>query len=91
MPKSHLTWYISKTKEVMRAIRGLKQKDIADTICESPQVISYRLKNVYEKELEDFILILDLAGYEIKKKEEEEWVKQIKDMLKFQHGNMNHL
>lgn len=69
MPRANITWYASKVNRIMRDIRALKQKDIADTICESQQTVSYRVRNVYKTELEDFIQILDLAGYEIKEKE----------------------
>lgn len=69
MPKSTLTWYKTKTKRIMRDVKALKQKDIAQEINESQQVISYRINNVYEKELVDWIRILNLAGYEIKEKE----------------------
>lgn len=69
MPKSTLTWYKSKTRRIMRDIKALKQKDIATEINESQQVVSYRIKNCYEKELSDWVRILDLAGYEIKEKE----------------------
>lgn len=70
MPKSTLTWYKTKTKRIMRDVKALKQKDIAQEINESQQVISYRINNVYEKELTDWVRILDLAGYEIIEKGE---------------------
>lgn len=70
MPKSTLTWYKTKTKRIMRDVRALKQKDIAREINESQQTISYRINNVYERELTDWIRILDLAGYEVREKEE---------------------
>lgn len=71
MPKSTLTWYITKSRRIMRDVRALKQKDIANEINESQQVISYRLKNTYENDLCDWIRILNLAGYEIREKEYE--------------------
>lgn len=69
MPKSTLTWYKSKSKRIMRDVRALKRKDIATEINESHQLISYRIKNVYPGQLEDWLRILDLAGYEIVEKE----------------------
>lgn len=54
----------------MRDIRALKGTDIAEAINQSQQVTSYRILHMYEKQLNDWILILDLAGYEIKEKEE---------------------
>lgn len=71
MPASRLTWYKTKTNRIMRDIRTVKQKEIAQEINESIATVSYRLKNVYPRFLEDMIRILDLAGYEIKEKEEE--------------------
>lgn len=70
MPKSTLTWYKSKARRIMRDIRALKGTDIAEAINQSQQVTSYRILHMYEKQLNDWILILDLAGYEIKEKEE---------------------
>lgn len=73
MPKSTLTWYKSKSKRIMRDVKALKGKDIANVINESQQVASYRIRHMYEDQLNDWIRILDLAGYEIKEKEE--WKK----------------
>lgn len=55
----------------MRDVKALKQKDIAIEINESQQVVSYRIKNLYTEQLDDWIRILNLAGYEIVEKEEE--------------------
>lgn len=71
MPKSTLNWYKSKSRRIIKDIKTLKQKEIAQAINESQQTVSYRLNNVYEKELSDWIRILDLAGYEIREKEYE--------------------
>lgn len=68
MPKSTLTWYKSKAKQIMCDVKGLKNKEIAEAINESQQVTSYRVLHMYEKQLIDWILILDLAGYEITEK-----------------------
>ena len=69
MPKSTLTWYKTKSNRIMRDVRALKRQDIATEINESHQLISYRIKNVYPEQLEDWIRILNLAGYEIVEKE----------------------
>lgn len=69
MPKVNLIWYQSKLRRIMRDVKALKQKDIAQELNESQQTISYRINNVYEKELADWIQILNLAGYEIREKE----------------------
>lgn len=71
MPKCSLTWYKSKSNRLLKDFRLLKQKDIATTINESQQTVSYRLRKVYPEVLPDIIRILDMAGYEIKEKEGE--------------------
>lgn len=71
MPKSTLTWYKTKARRIMRDVRALKQRDIAREINESQQTISYRINNIYERELTDWVRILNLAGYEIVEREEE--------------------
>lgn len=70
MPKSTLTWYKSRAKRIMRDVKALKRQDIATEIGESHQTISYRVKNVYAEQLEDWLRILKLAGYEIVESEE---------------------
>lgn len=70
MSKSTLTWYKTKTKRIMRDINALKKKDIADELCMCHQTASYRVTHVYPKLLEEFVLVLDLAGYEIREKGE---------------------
>lgn len=70
MPASKLTWYKTKTNRIMKAIRCVKQKDIAIAINESRATVSYRINNQYPVFLEDMIRILDMAGYEIREKEE---------------------
>lgn len=69
MSKCTLTWYKSRAKRIMRDVKALKRQQIATEINESHQVISYRVNNVYAKQLEDWIRILNLAGYEIVEKE----------------------
>lgn len=71
MPKSTLTWYKTKSNRILKDFKLLKQREIAETINESQQTVSYRLKNVYPSVLPDIIRILDMAGYEIKEKESE--------------------
>lgn len=70
MPKSTLTWYKWKSKRIMRDVRALKGKEIAKAINESQQIVSYRILHMYEDQLNDWLRILDLAGYEIREKEE---------------------
>lgn len=68
MPKCKITWYKSKANQILKEIKKLSQKEIATEINESQQTISYRLKNVYPESLEDWIRILNLAGFEIVRK-----------------------
>lgn len=69
MPKSTLTWYKTKANRIMRDVKAIKRQVIGTEINESHQVVSYRIKNVYPEQLEDWIRILNLAGYEIIEKE----------------------
>lgn len=71
MPKSTLTWYKSKAKKLIREFRLTPQRELAATVNVSQQVMSYRLKNVYPKALEDLIRLLDISGYEIVEKDAE--------------------
>lgn len=70
MPASTLTWYKRKAKRIMRDVNSLRRQTVADALNESHQLISYRMKNVYPGQLEDWVQLLDMAGYEIKEKEE---------------------
>lgn len=55
------------TDRILRCLP--KQKTVAEVLGESPQAINYRIKNVYPKQIRELIILLDLAGYEIKEKE----------------------
>ena len=71
MPRVNLTWYQPKVRRIMKDVKALKQKDIADIECVSRQAISKKIvSNAYESSLTNWIQILDLAGYEIREKEE---------------------
>lgn len=69
MARSHLLWYRTLAKAILKDVGDLKQADIAREIGESRQVVSYRIKNVWQEELEDMIRVLNMAGYEIVSKE----------------------
>lgn len=71
MPKSTLTWYRNKSRRIMKDVKALKRSDIAREINESSQTVSYRILHVYTEQLDDWIRILNLAGYEIREKEYE--------------------
>lgn len=72
MAKSNLNWFKSLSKRIMRDFLALPQKDICIAINAKQPTVSYRLHNVYPVILPDIIRILDLAGYEIVEKQEEE-------------------
>lgn len=71
MPRINLTWYAPKVRRIMRDIKALKRKEIAEIKNISHQAVSKSINNgKYEVELGDWIQILDLAGYEIREKTE---------------------
>lgn len=71
MPPVNITWYAPKVRRIMRDVRALKQKDIADIEGITQQAVSKKQKNrTYDTVLTNMIQILDLAGYEIREKEE---------------------
>lgn len=72
MPKSTLTWYKSKARRIVKDLRLVKQSVIATELNESQQVISYRMRNVYQKQFEDTLRLLALAGYEVVESEVEQ-------------------
>lgn len=71
MPAVNLTWYAPKVRRIMKDVRALKQRQIAEIEGVTRQAVSIKLSGrTYENSLESWIQILDLAGYEIKEKEE---------------------
>lgn len=72
MPKSNLTWYKTKRKRIMKDMALANQTALGHEINESQQTISYRIRNVYPEVLDDLIRILDVIGWEVKEKEEDE-------------------
>jgi len=74
MPASTLTRYKTQANKIMKDIRLLKNKDVAIMLNVSPQVVTYRIKTFYPKEFPNIIRLLNMAGYEIRKIEEEEEV-----------------
>lgn len=67
----NLNWYDKKVRRIMRDVKALKQKDIASVENISQQSVSMGLRDgKYEKSLIRWIQILDIAGYEIREKEE---------------------
>lgn len=72
MPKARSSWYQLKANRIMRAFRTVHQKELAQAINVSPQLMNYRIKNVYFDEICDLVRMLDLVGYEIREKGEED-------------------
>lgn len=74
MPKSTLTWYKTKSRRIMKDVKALKRKAIAEELGVTGQNVSQCIsRGTYEDELNKWIRILNLAGYEIREKEEETW------------------
>lgn len=72
MPRVNLTWYQPKVRRIMRDVKSLKRKDIAEIRNISSQAVSKGINNgQYTDELTNWIQILDKAGYEITEKGEE--------------------
>ncbi len=70
MPAVNLTWYAKPVRRIMRDVKALKRKEIAEIQAITTQAVSKSLiSGKYETELEEWIQILDKAGYEIKAKE----------------------
>ena len=65
MARSYITKHGKKVRQIMNAVTRLRQKDIADEIGESQQVVSYRIRNKYPEIFEEMITILEMAGYEV--------------------------
>lgn len=72
MPRVNLTWYQPKVRRIMRDVKSLKRKEIAEIRNISSQAVSKGINNgQYTDELTNWIQILDKAGYEITEKGEE--------------------
>lgn len=70
MPAISLVWYQSKVKRIMRDVASLKRREIAEIKGITHQAASKGIvSGKYQRELADWIQILDLAGYEIVEKE----------------------
>ena len=65
MARSYITKHGKKVRQIMNAVTRLRQKDIADEIGESQQVVSYRIRNKCPEIFEEMITILEMAGYEV--------------------------
>lgn len=71
MPRTNLHWYTSKVRRIMKDVSHLKQKDIAEIEGVTRQAVCIKMKgSSYDESLSKWIQILDLAGYEIREKEE---------------------
>lgn len=69
MPRSTLTWYISKANKLIKEIKQVPQNEMSILLNISQQTYSYRINHIYPDRLSELIRMLDAAGYEIKEKE----------------------
>ena len=73
MPKSTLTAYKTKSTYFSKLLKAEPQRHISQTLNISQQMVSYNLKHQRFTEcFETTIRLLDMLGYEIKEKDEEE-------------------
>lgn len=71
MPAVNLTWYQPKVRRIMKDVRSLKLREIAKIEGVTRQAVSKKFtSNTYKDNLTNWIQILDLAGYEIREKEQ---------------------
>lgn len=72
MPKSFLApWQQVKARRIEMSLKGLKQKDIAEELGTSQQNVSYGfVSGEFRRILETSLLLINMAGYELKEKEE---------------------
>lgn len=73
MPKSFLApWQTVKARRIEMSLKGFKQKDIAEELGTSQQNVSYGFcSGEFRRMLETSLLLINMAGYEIKEKEME--------------------
>lgn len=70
MSKSKLTWYKSQANEIMRDLKRSNKSALAREINESRQTFHYRIENMYQEQLEDWIRILKHEGWVIRREDE---------------------
>lgn len=70
MPSINITWYAPIVRRIMKDVEHLEKKQIAEIEGVTRQAVSKKMNNKsYRTGLENWIQILDLAGYEIREKE----------------------
>ena len=63
--------YGKEARLAAKIMRNLpRQIDIAKALGEKKQTIHYRVKEVYPEMLEEAIKLMDMAGYEVREKDE---------------------
>lgn len=71
MPAVNLTWYSKKVRRIMRDVKALNQREIAEIEGVTRQAVCKKMNTgSYETGLTHWIQILNKAGYEIIEKEE---------------------
>ena len=72
MAKCSATWYKSKARRIIRELRGVKQKELVIELNSTQPTISYAINHYWQEELERWLRLLNLLGYEVIRKEDEE-------------------
>lgn len=73
MPIVNITWYAPKVRRIMKDVKHLKLRQIAEIEGVTRQAVSKKMvSNSYKESLTNWIQILNLAGYEITEKKNEE-------------------
>lgn len=71
MPITNLTWYQPKVRRIMKDVKALRRNKIAEMLNVSAQSVGQSIRSgSYDNQLTKWIQILDMAGYEIREKEE---------------------
>ena len=72
MARSYLTWYKTKTNQILKMLRLIPQRKLAEVLNISQPAVNYKINTQYPKLFAEFIQVLDVAGFEIREKEIDE-------------------
>lgn len=72
MSKTTLNPHLNKARKVIRNLKAINQREIATELRITQPAVSYGIKNGYLADIEKVLILLDLAGYEVKEKENDE-------------------
>lgn len=72
MAKTELNWYKHEARNIVKELRLLKQREIAEEMGTTQQNVSYLFRSGwFQKTFEDVVKLLKLAGYELVRREED--------------------